>query len=411
MSQQLYKVIFKGEISDDVTIKDAKKNLSENLGLSIEKIEKLFCEKPIVLKDKVNYTTGTKVQNLFDISGAICHLIKSKERKKPVQTVKTTPRPKKIKEVKEPLIFFCPNCKLAQNPGVECIQCGIIFDKFKIKKDNEEEQTRLKKIEKEERRGPASDLELENAYPLDYSKSFDIKTETIRRKEFGVLARRILSIILPSIKNCNQISQAIVQVVVNFILMLVGYMAIFYSLDTLWIFYTSTPVGEFYANKMLQESHFFYEILGLDIVHVAVSTSIISLIACLSLAAVCRVLGFSRYLYFYRGVIGKLILLAAPLIMLSAYYIQQYCEFKNFETAIATAFLPVLCLFAKVFALCEHILPIIFDVVKHTVQLISTLINAPVEWLQKGMSKIQFSVFNKDEIEEVVLQATEEERV
>jgi uncharacterized membrane protein YvlD (DUF360 family) len=151
------------------------------------------------------------------------------------------------------------------------------------------------------------------------------------------------------------------------------YILILYTINGFWGIYTSTQVGRFYAHEILDSSHFFYEIIEYDIVYFSFSTTVISLLTCLTVTAIGKLLGLNLYFYYSRGVITRLILWAVPLILLSAYAIQGFFEFENFLTAIAGAFIPTFCLHPACFRFVENSFPTLFDIFGNTSRLLSFL--------------------------------------
>jgi len=82
MSQEIYRVIFKGEISENANQDDVKAKLSKVLKMSEEKAEKLFSGKPIVIKKNANLESCKKIQAVFKKVGAVCVIKKQAPPKK-----------------------------------------------------------------------------------------------------------------------------------------------------------------------------------------------------------------------------------------------------------------------------------------------------------------------------------------
>jgi TM2 domain-containing membrane protein YozV len=71
MSQDKYRVVFKGEIQDGASPDDVKPKLAKILKLSDEKVAKLFSGKPIVIKKNASQETCKKIQAALKKAGAI----------------------------------------------------------------------------------------------------------------------------------------------------------------------------------------------------------------------------------------------------------------------------------------------------------------------------------------------------
>ena len=76
MSQDKYRVIFKGEIQEGASSDDVKPKLAKILKLSDEKVAKLFSGKSIVIKKNASQETCKKIQAALTKAGAICKIKK-----------------------------------------------------------------------------------------------------------------------------------------------------------------------------------------------------------------------------------------------------------------------------------------------------------------------------------------------
>ncbi|MBF0451662.1 MAG: TM2 domain-containing protein [Candidatus Magnetomorum sp.] len=76
MSQEKYRVVFKGEINDTASQDDVKAKLAKILKMSAENAEKLFSGKPIAIKKNADLETCKKIQAVFKKAGAICTIKK-----------------------------------------------------------------------------------------------------------------------------------------------------------------------------------------------------------------------------------------------------------------------------------------------------------------------------------------------
>jgi TM2 domain-containing membrane protein YozV len=76
MSQDKYRVTFKGEIQEGVSPEEVKTKLAKILKLSDEKAAKLFSGKPIIIKKNASKQTCIKIQNALKKAGAKCKVKK-----------------------------------------------------------------------------------------------------------------------------------------------------------------------------------------------------------------------------------------------------------------------------------------------------------------------------------------------
>ncbi|KPA18941.1 membrane protein containing TM2 domain protein [Candidatus Magnetomorum sp. HK-1] len=86
MSQEKYRVIFKGKISESANQDEVKKKLAKILKMTDEKAEKLFSGKPIIIKKNADLEACKKIKAVFKKAGAVCAVKKQaapKEEKAP----------------------------------------------------------------------------------------------------------------------------------------------------------------------------------------------------------------------------------------------------------------------------------------------------------------------------------------
>jgi TM2 domain-containing membrane protein YozV len=109
MSQDKYRVVFKGEIQDGASPDDVKPKLAKILKLSDEKVSKLFSGKPIVIKKNASQETCKKIQAALKKAGAISIIKKEVPPKEEISEFKiegfqptTSASPVKVKPIDLP---------------------------------------------------------------------------------------------------------------------------------------------------------------------------------------------------------------------------------------------------------------------------------------------------------------------
>jgi TM2 domain-containing membrane protein YozV len=109
MSQDKYRVVFKGEIQDGASPDDVKPKLAKILKLSDEKAAKLFSGKPIVIKKNASQETCKKIQAALKKAGAKCKIKKEAPPKEELSEFKiegfqptTAASPVKVKPIDLP---------------------------------------------------------------------------------------------------------------------------------------------------------------------------------------------------------------------------------------------------------------------------------------------------------------------
>jgi hypothetical protein len=72
--QQLYNVIFHGELAKGQNIEQVKKQLCALFKTDMKRIDQLFTNKTVMIQGNVPYQTAVKFQKTFTRAGAICHI-------------------------------------------------------------------------------------------------------------------------------------------------------------------------------------------------------------------------------------------------------------------------------------------------------------------------------------------------
>lgn len=69
-----YKLVFDGTIQDGTDKEAVKKNIAKLYRVPLEKCEKMFSGKPVVIKDRLDKTLAQKYKKAFEQTGAICQV-------------------------------------------------------------------------------------------------------------------------------------------------------------------------------------------------------------------------------------------------------------------------------------------------------------------------------------------------
>lgn len=126
MSEQRYKIIFRGEIAYGYTIDEVKANLRELCRYDQPTLEKLFSGNATILKSKIDETTARKYKAALDRTGAVCRI-------EPMAPPRPAP-PERTPPAAAPSAAggptACPACGQEQEGGISCVRCGIVFAKY-----------------------------------------------------------------------------------------------------------------------------------------------------------------------------------------------------------------------------------------------------------------------------------------
>jgi hypothetical protein len=128
MSEQLYKVIFEGEILQGCQVQEVKRALAKLYNKSEDQVERFFSGKRLTVKKDVDYQTAMKYVKAYERAGAVCKVEEIKTHtglEHPLTMEKESEKPRQQDD-----IMVCPKCQFEQAPSEECIRCGIIISKY-----------------------------------------------------------------------------------------------------------------------------------------------------------------------------------------------------------------------------------------------------------------------------------------
>jgi hypothetical protein len=128
MSEQLYKVIFEGEILQGCQVQEVKRALAKLYNKSEDQVERFFSGKRLTVKKDVDYQTAMKYVKAYERAGAVCKVEEIKTHtglEQPLMMENQSEEPRQQADV-----MVCPKCQFEQAPSEDCIRCGIIIRKY-----------------------------------------------------------------------------------------------------------------------------------------------------------------------------------------------------------------------------------------------------------------------------------------
>lgn len=134
MLEKRYDISYGGKIAEGHEIEEVQRNLASIFKTNPEKIEKFFTGKKAVVKRNITYDSAMRYKMAFETAGAVCGVEESKAdlgALSPHETHKKqslTPNQQKI--------FNCPKCGFQQEKSEQCMQCGIVIEKYSKKTNN-----------------------------------------------------------------------------------------------------------------------------------------------------------------------------------------------------------------------------------------------------------------------------------
>ncbi len=133
--------------------------------------------------------------------------------------------------------------------------------------------------------------------------------------------------------------------------------AVFIICKTMWFSYMASPVGRLYPIYFPQRAKLMSMVLGQDMFNFPLMTTTIAFGMGMLVAAVCRFFYLTRYIFLARGVVGKILLVALPLNLLTAAVIRPIFSQPHWGAAYAATIIPTLLGFHFCFQFTNRFLP------------------------------------------------------
>ncbi len=140
-----FNVVFSGRILDGFNAGDVHKNFAKVFHIELGQVERYFSGNSITLKKNTDHKTAYKFKSVMAAFGAAAELQRVVSRpivslgELTLESIEDCEKvkPHSINEEKVSIKFSCPKCSLPQDQGMECISCGIVFEKYFFKNNNE----------------------------------------------------------------------------------------------------------------------------------------------------------------------------------------------------------------------------------------------------------------------------------
>ena len=128
MAEQLYRVIFEGEILEGSQVQEVKRALAKLYNKREDQVEHYFSGKRLTVKKDVDYDTAMKYVKAFERAGAVCRVEELETHTGPEQPLMLEKETEKLSQQDDGMV--CPKCQFEQSPSEECVRCGIIISKY-----------------------------------------------------------------------------------------------------------------------------------------------------------------------------------------------------------------------------------------------------------------------------------------
>ena len=154
----------------------------------------------------------------------------------------------------------------------------------------------------------------------------------------------------------RQLIYSLIEIIILFTAtaVLVGLLLSF--LEALWYIYLQTPVGMKYTiNPARSSVDLLTQLFRKDLFLFALEISVVDLVACLLISAVCQALAIRRYFYVGRGLLNRFIWIM--LFSTAAGFVLTHRCRIDLQVALGISIVPSLCLFSSCINISARLLP------------------------------------------------------
>lgn len=144
---------------------------------------------------------------------------------------------------------------------------------------------------------------------------------------------------------------------------IIAYICLLYFLKYWWILFTSTPVGQAYAEHFSYSYLITENVLSTNLLKLAMKCTVTSFIVSLIIASICQFFLINKYFYSNRGLIVRIGFFGLPLAYIVAICMRYIFDFGHMSTAFTFTVIPTLCVFAGAFRIVEENVPELGDVI------------------------------------------------
>jgi hypothetical protein len=129
--KETYSVILSGKIATGRDSGTVRKNLADILKVSQAELEPLFSGRPLTIKKNVDQSTARKYVLAFENAGVLCSMAPSDDIERLPAASLSRPANETLSNPCAEEEVTCPQCGRLQAKAPGCIQCGIIFDRYR----------------------------------------------------------------------------------------------------------------------------------------------------------------------------------------------------------------------------------------------------------------------------------------
>ena len=169
-------------------------------------------------------------------------------------------------------------------------------------------------------------------------------------------------------KNCRNYFRDVMEITVRAILLLISTavlsLLVLYIYSILWHILRMTYSGKKFSMLHPNATSVISNIVNNDLIELSIHTTFSAFAICLIIGAICQVSYITRFFYYPRSIITKLLFWGIPLTSVVSMYINDQIQLAHWSYTLPITIVPTLCVFTYCFKFTETLLPEFGAVIK-----------------------------------------------
>lgn len=230
--------------------------------------------------------------------------------------------------------MICPKCGFEQETAEECYRCGIVFAKF-----------RTDRVACE---SPPCPPKLNAAFFLD-------KLKAVNRAIGMDWRESVYGLKAACIRWIEYISDLLIEIGMMTFLTSVWYTMVLFMAKAFWYLYLETHVGQAYQEHFYPSAHTISSLFAFNPLLLSMDLTLAGLKMCLLCGIVSQLTFFTRYFFYGRGVISKIIFCGLCCALTAREIFELY--YVSLVGAFWLGAIPSLMLFGMCFRITSQLVP------------------------------------------------------
>jgi uncharacterized protein len=156
MAEETYRIVFYGEVALWSDVEEAKRNIGKMFKVDAATVDRMFKARPAIIKSGIDHATAVRYKMSFEQTGAVCSIepmaAAAAAQQSPaagaVQEARAAADDQAFTPTESSDFMACPKCGHRQPKSPECVNCGIIIDKY-VRLRNTPPEARQEKADRE----------------------------------------------------------------------------------------------------------------------------------------------------------------------------------------------------------------------------------------------------------------------